>query len=198
VNTYRGRPFTQASASATSIGLADAVVRTKVVVFHADGQSLAAGVDARLPTGREEDLLGAGTVSMRFSAIGSVEGQRLSAHANAGVVVGGLARELNYGAAVTAVASPRLTLSAEALGRWIESAGQIQDVAAPHPTLAGVETIRLASSASGLNIVTIAPGIKWNVTNTWVLVGNVNIPLTTAGLSSPITPFVGLDYSLQR
>jgi hypothetical protein len=31
-----------------------------------------------------------------------------------------------------------------------------------------------------------------------VLAANVTIPLTTGGLTAPLTPFIGLDYSLGR
>jgi hypothetical protein len=44
----------------------------------------------------------------------------------------------------------------------------------------------------------LAPGFKWNVTDTWVVVGNVSVPLTTAGLTSPLIPFVGIDYALPQ
>ena len=69
-------------------------------------------------------------------------------------------------------------------------------VSAPDPILAGVQTSRLTPDASTLNIVTLVPGFKWNLTDTWVLAGNVSIPLTTAGLTARLTPFVGLDYVL--
>jgi hypothetical protein len=45
--------------------------------------------------------------------------------------------------------------------------------------------------------VTLVPGFKWNLSDTWVLAGNVGIPLTTSGLTAPFTPFVGLDYVLE-
>src|SRR4051795_6562079 len=90
VNTYRGRTFTQATGSARAIGVADLAVRTKYTVFRDDAGGVAAMVDVRLPTGRQEDLLGAGSAAVRFAAIGSIEQGRLSAHANSGVSVGGL------------------------------------------------------------------------------------------------------------
>ena len=197
-NTYRGRTFTQASATAHSIGFADIVARTKVTMYSEDGAGLAAAVDVRLPTGRREDLLGAGRTSMKVSAIGSIERGKLSTHVNAGVSVGGLARELSYGAAIAAAATPRLTVIGEALGRWIDGAGQIQTVAAAHPTLRQVETIRLVPDQSGLNMITFVPGLKWNLSDTWVLAGNVSMPLTTGGLTTRFTPFVGVDYAVGR
>ena len=129
LNTYRGRTFTQASASARAIGLADVVVRTKYTVYDDAGTGIAGAVDLRLPTGRQEDLLGTGSTSAKFSAIGSVESGRISTHANAGVTVGGLARELSYGGALAMAASSHVTVIGEVLGRWIEGGGHIVTVA---------------------------------------------------------------------
>jgi hypothetical protein len=71
-------------------------------------------------------------------------------------------------------------------------------LAAAHPQLAGVQTIRLTPDASTLNVITCIPGFKWNVSNTWVVAANISIPLTKGGLTAPFTPFVGLDYSVGR
>jgi hypothetical protein len=51
---------------------------------------------------------------------------------------------------------------------------------------------------STLHIVTLVPGVKWNIADTWVLAANVSMPLTSGGLTSRFVPFVGLDYSLGR
>jgi len=198
VDTYRGRDFTQASASAHSVGLADVLVRGKYMLYSGDGDAAAAAVDVRLPTGHPDDLLGAGTTSVRLSGIGSIDRGPLAAHINAGVTLGGLARELSYNAAVEVSASPRTTVIGELLGRTIDSPGHIVQVSAINPAIAGVQTLRLAPDTSILNIVTLVPGVKWNVSATWVLAANVSIPLTTGGLTAPFTPFIGLDYSLGR
>jgi len=198
VNTYRGRTFTQATASARATGLADLVVRTKYTLFDEDSSGLAAAVDVRLPTGREEDLLGSGSAALKFSGIGSIDRGRTSAHANAGVSVGGLSREISYGTAVTYAATSRVSVIGELLGRWLDSPGHIVPVSAPHPRLNGVETVRLTPGASSLQILTVVPGFKWNITDTWVLAGNVSVPLTRGGLTAPFTPFIGMDYAIGR
>jgi Putative MetA-pathway of phenol degradation len=198
VNTYRGRAFTQATATARASGLADMVVRTKYTMFQDEGVGFAAAADVRLPTGRRDDLLGSGSTSVKLSGLGSFESGRSSAHANAGLTVGGLAREISYGGAVAFAATGRVSLIGELLGRWIDSPGHIVPVTAAHPGLAGVQTIRLTPDSSNLSIVTIVPGFKWNLTDTWVLAANVNVPLTKGGLTAPFTPFVGLDYALGR
>src|SRR6185295_14909671 len=73
VNTYRGRAFTQATASARAVGLADLVVRSKYTLFEENATGLAAAVDVRLPTGRREDLLGSGSAALKISGIGSID-----------------------------------------------------------------------------------------------------------------------------
>jgi hypothetical protein len=198
VNTYHDRTFTQASASGHAVGLADMVVRTKYTVYDDERSALAGAVDVRLPTGREEDLLGAGSASVKFSAIGSMEAGRLSAHANAGITRGGLAGEYTYGAGLAVAATERVSLVGELLGRFIDSSGHLLSITAPHPLLNDVDTIRLTGDASSLQILTVVPGFKWNLSTTWVLAGNVSIPLTSSGLTAPITPFLGLDYALGR
>jgi len=198
VNTYRGRTFTQASGSGHAVGLADMLVRTKYTLYDNEQAAVAAAVDVRLPTGREEDLLGAGSASVKFTAIGSMEAGRVSAHANVGLTRGGLAGELSYGAGAALATSSRLSLVGELLGRYIDSSGHLLSTIAPHPLLNGVDTIRLTGDTSGLRMLTAVPGFKWNLSATWVLAGSVTIPLTTAGLTAPITPFLGLDYAIGR
>jgi hypothetical protein len=198
INTYRGRQFTQATASARAIGLADLLLRGKVNVIDEESATFGAALDVRLPTGRSEDLLGTGKASVRASAIGSLEGARASAHANVGVAFGGLANEFDYGAAVASAAGSRLTFSVDAVGRWVDTPGDIREVSQPHPTLAGVQTIRLLPGTSHLNTLMIAPGFKVNVTGTWVLLANVGVPMLKGGLRAPVLPFVGLEYSVGR
>jgi len=198
VNTYRGRTFTQASASGHAVGLADLVVRTKYTLYSGDGGALAAAVDVRLPTGRQEDLLGTGSTSYKFSTIGSIEGSRTSAFANGGATFGGLAREFSYGAGVSVAATGTFSMVGELLGRWIDSSGHLISTTAAHPLLSGVNTIRLAGDSSSLQMLTLVPGIKWNLGNTWVLAANVSLPLTTGGLNARFTPFIGLDYAVGR
>jgi outer membrane putative beta-barrel porin/alpha-amylase len=198
VNTYFGQSYVQATATSRVVGLADVVARVKYILYSDNGTSLGAAVDARLPTGRPEDLLGAGSTSVRFAAIGSLESGPWSTHVNAGVTVGGLAREINYAGALAWATSDRVTVTGELLGRWINSPGGITAVVAPNSTIAGVETTRLLPDTSRLNIVAIMPGVKWNLSGTWVIAANVGVQLTKAGLVSPAIPFIGLDYAFGR
>jgi hypothetical protein len=198
LNTYRGTAFQQAAASSTAVGLADVLARAKVAVFKRDGAAVAAAAEFRLPTGREEDLLGTGSLSTRLIGIGSVERGAVSTHVNAGVLLGGLAREFHAAGALAVTPTSRLSITAEALLRRLESPGLIRQVSAPHPTLVDVRTLRLSPGDGARTIVTLAPGLKWNLSGQWVLVTTVSVPLTNDGLTTPWTPFVGLDYAIGR
>src|SRR5205814_310282 len=136
-------------------GFADIVLRTKYTAYKEESTALAAAVDVRLPTGRQEDLLGTGSTSYKFSAIGSIEGRRVSGYANAGATIRGLAPEISYGAAVAVAATGTFSLVGELLGRWIDSSGHLVSTTAPHPLLSDVNTIRLSGDSSSLQIVTI-------------------------------------------
>ena len=195
VNTYRGQPFTQARATATAVGFADTVVRAKYLLYD-DGRARTAVAGlVRLPTGSERDLLGTGSTSLRLSAIESFEGDALSSHLNAGFTIGGVARELSYGGALAVAVTRRMTASGEIVGRWLGDAGRLITSTAAHPRLVGVRTQRLLTDDSAVNLVSLVPGLKWNGGDTWVVAANVTVPLRKQGLVSPITPFVGLDYT---
>ena len=197
VDVYRGQTFTQASASATAIGMADMLLHAKYGVYHGGLGAWGAAADFRLPTGRQRDLLGAGAKAVKVSAIGSLAGRSVTADGNVGYTFGGLANELSYAGALTAASSDRLTWTAEIIGRWMDTPGQITSVALPHPTLRGAETLRLLPSSSTTRILALAPGFKWNASDTWVVVASFTVPLTSGGLTTPFTPLGGVDYGLR-
>jgi hypothetical protein len=159
------------------------------------GNGLAAAVDLRLPTGRQEELIGAGSTSVKFSGVGSIESGRTTFHAVGGVTVGGLAREETYGGALALAASDRITVIGEVIGRRIGDLGRVSAVTAPNPRIAGAEAIRLVPDGSAVQMLAAVPGVKWNIADTWIVVANVSLPITNGGLTSKATPFIALDYA---
>ena len=194
-NTYRGQTIRQAAATATTTGVADIAITARAHVLGNRASGLAAGAEVRLPTGREEDLLGSGQRALRLLAIASFEGEGASAHLNGGYSWGGISREASYNAAVTVAASERFTLVGELLGRWIEELGQIGQVTAPHPSSIGVDTIRLLPLETGTLRGVAVAGFKWNVSGRWLVNANVLIPINDRGLRARVVPAVALDYS---
>jgi len=77
--------FVQGSAT----GLGDVAVRLKVNLRHSEVTSLALLADARLPTGSQEDLLGAGEFSGRIIGVVSSRYGAFGPHANLGYLYRG-------------------------------------------------------------------------------------------------------------
>src|SRR5262249_8512414 len=130
VNTYFGQSYTQATATSTVIGFADVVAHSKYSLYADEGTSVAAAVDFPLPTGQREELLGAGSASVRIAGIASLESGRWSTHVNLGMTFGGLATEFNYAGALAVAANARVTVTGELVGRWLNSPGGIAAVPA--------------------------------------------------------------------
>jgi len=195
VNTYRGSELVQARAIASATGFGDVSIRGKFDLFGGRRGGLAAAGEFRLPTGREEDLLGSGRRFIRVLAIASVEGAGGAAHANVGWGRGGTSNELTYAVGAAFAPEPRLTLSAELVGRYLSEIGRITESVAPHPTIAGVETLRLTADELGLTAVNGIGSVKWNFSETWLLKASAILPVTDAGLTAPLRITLGLDYA---
>jgi hypothetical protein len=198
LNTYRGQSLPLASARGESVGLADVLVRSKVRLTPEGPGTAAAGVELRLPTGREEDLLGAGDAQLRIMGLGSVESGSVGAYGSLAFSVGGTGREVSYGGAVAVAATPQLTLVGELVGRRLAGLHRISESVVPHPRIQGVTTTRLMPAGNDRTAAFVVGGFKWNVSGAWLLHGNLALPVTDAGLTARITPTVALDYSFTR
>jgi hypothetical protein len=196
VNTYRGAQTVQAVAEATSRGLGDIAVRAKYGLLSRASSGLALAGELRLPTGRDQDLLGAGKTGFSALLIGSSEHGALGYHGNLSLSGGGLANEVAYRGAVCLSASDRVTLIGELIGRRYGQAGRITDTRVPHATIDNVDTIRLLSEDSSLSTASIVVGGKWNVTGTWILSAHTQLPLSDRGLRSGVVTLIGLDYAI--
>jgi len=197
-DTLRGVSVLQATARVDASGVGDLVVRAKYNAIGRGATGMAIGLETRLPTGAEENLLGAGEVSLQPRLIGSLERGRVSVHGDVGYAFGGLSRELDYAGAVSVIGNSQITLVGEILGRRLESGGRIVDTVAPHPTLAGVETIRLSGVPEATYRALAVGSVKWNVAQTWLLSASVLRSLTSTGLTAKIIPSLVVEYSFGR
>ncbi len=196
VDTYRGAALVQATAVGSASGIGDVRVGAKYNAIRRGGSGVAIAAEARLPTGDTDDLLGSGELVFIPRVIGSLERSRVAVHGDIGYAAGGLSEEIDYSGALTVVASGRLTLITEFLGRRLASGGRLIDVVEPHPSLVGVETVRLSSTQQPTTRVHMAAGLRWNVASRFLLSVNVLRPLTTAGLNAGWMTSVSFDYAL--
>lgn len=197
LNVYRGTPLVQATATGSASGVGDIAVRGKYGLFRSGTTSLAAAGEVRLPTGDEESLLGAGSMSWRLLGVASFEAGPVGLHANGGIVRGGIADETILTGAITVALHPRATFTTEVLRRQVSGLGAFELASAPHPTFGGVETLRLMASPDASTLLTAATGVKWNVTDTLVLSGQILWGLNNLGLTAPVTPTVALEYAIR-
>jgi hypothetical protein len=198
VNTYRGSRFLQANAIATTRGLADLAVRSKVRLTEPSRTGVTAAVagEVRLPTGQKENLLGTGEPSFRLLAIGSAEPGRVALDFNGGFTIG-FVDQWEYRIAASFSPSPRLTTVGELLGRRVSGVGTITEVRSAHPTFQGVETLRLETIGAATNTLAVVAGVKWNLAGTWLLNANTSWPLTDRGLRSGVVTRIGIDYAFE-
>ena len=212
-------------------GLGDIVVRSKYHFLRASGGGLAAGIDLRLPSGDENELLGTGGAQAKFLLIASSEHGRLGQHVNvgytaaqgevagtlAGLAATSLPDEINYSGGIEFVASPRLTLIGDIVGRTLRGAGHL-DLASkqfefndpgpliagmPGPGCAGFAGLTCATASfdefeprpGNLTLLLGAGGVKFNPVGNLLISGSVLFPLSNAGLRSRVTTVIGLDYA---
>jgi hypothetical protein len=196
--TVAGQTSLQSARSASATGLGDATISARYRLAERGPGSLAAGADLRLPTGREEDLLGAGKTAARFMAIGSWEAGRLGVHGNAGIGLGGLSREAFWAGATTIAVTPRVTAVGEITGRRLSELTVLGDVYAPHSTLAGVETMRWVPVGKGVQTAFFVTGVKVNVAGSLLLNASLMVRLNDSGLRARVTPNISFSYALER
>ncbi|HSK08229.1 MAG TPA: hypothetical protein VK911_01535 [Vicinamibacterales bacterium] len=194
-DTYRGTRFQQATANATATGLGDVLVRGKVNVARGSWGGFSVGGDLRLPTGSEENLVGAGTTGTRGFAVLSAGAGNVTGQLVGGISRGGIAEGLDVGGAISANPTPTLTLAAELFSRRLNEVGRVRQAVVPHPQIAGVQTLRLVQEEGSLTETHAAFGFKWNASTTWLVKATVLLPVNRAGLTAPLLPSVSLEYS---
>jgi len=201
------------SRSGSATGLGDLVLRTKYRFFGDTRGALAAAIDARLPTGDEENLLG-GSAQTKLFLVASTGGDRLAQHVNVGYSFGGgreagtlssrsLPDEFTYAGGVEFVAAPQLTLIGDLVGRTLRGMGRLeieskrfdfQPLDATQPPTS-VHFDEFAQRSGNLNLLFGTVGAKFNPAGDLLISGSVLFPLTDAGLKSRWTTVVGLDYT---
>jgi hypothetical protein len=204
VNVTAAHPLTLPQTSASGIG--DVAILGKYRLWHNGQTGISAGIAARLPTGDANELRGTGVTRTLVSAIWSRAG-KVSPHVNIGYEFWSAAvpispknqvsakNQLLYVAGAEVEAHPRLTIIMDLIGRRLGRGGalgyQRVDFATPLPASADV----LLALPKGFNVLSLAPGIKWNLAGNILLVGNVLVALANNGLRANVIPAFGLDWT---
>jgi hypothetical protein len=173
-------------------------MRVKYHLFRSGASGLALAGEARLPTGSEQDLIGAGRTSLTPRVIGSYENGRVGIHGELGYSFREESGTVGYAVAATIVAASRLTLVGELSGLRLNGLARLTETTRAHPRLVGVDTIRLTGVDQTTDRILAVAGVKWNIANTWLLTANVRRPVTEVGLNAGWVPTITLDYAFGR
>lgn len=195
VSSYDGMRVFDLFREGSASGLGDAALGARYRVAGRGGRGVAIGSDLRVPTGRASDLQGAGTLALRGQAIATWEEGPIAASANLGLGVGGASDELFWNGAVTVAVTPRVTAVGEVLGRRLADLHRLDQVYAPHSTLAGVEVMRwVGDGTSAVSIGYAVAGVRWNLTGSVLLGASLLVRWSDAGLRARVTPSLTVDY----
>jgi hypothetical protein len=194
------------TASGDATGLGDIVVRTKYRLVKAPGGGLAAGIDLRLPSGDDKDLLGIGTTQAKLLIIGSGEMGVVALHANAAYafagssdVVGDIPKEFDYTLGAEVVAG-KTTLAFDLIGHTLFDTSRFEDAPVSFPVAGGGSVTRTAFQyhSGNLNQVLGSAGVKVPVASHLLITANALFSLNDAGLKANVIPVIGLEYVFPR
>ena len=202
-NGQRSQDF---STSASASGIGDLVLRAKFALPSRGATGLAVGFDLALPTGSEEDMLGTGATQARVFLIASTTRGKLAPHVNVGATLAGgsatAGHQFNYVGGAEYAASPRITFTADLIGRTQFDAQRLvrnevlhefrQGVNFPLQT-AELETVAVESGSLTSVLGTI--GAKMNPGGNLLISVHGVFQLTNGGLRRGFTPVFGFDYS---
>ena len=200
------RLFT-AVGSATGVG--DLMVRVKHTARRSASSGVAIGLDVRIPTGDEMDLLGSGAPGLQPFGIWSATYGKVSPHVNASykwngasVLAGNPARgesadfpdQAGYAAGMDVSVNPRVTFAFDVLGRYIIDAERLRletfhalDDRSVFPNI--VFTRESMHNLSG------AFGLKASLLDRLLLDVNLLFTLDDNGLRDKVTPLIGIEYA---
>ena len=167
------------------------------------------GLDVRLPTGDEMNLLGSGAPGLQPFGIWSATYQRVSPHVNAGyrwngssVLAGNPATgesgnfpdQASYGVGADVSLNSRLTVAFDVLGRYLIDAERLR--LEDFHGLDGRSTFpNIVFEKDSYNALSGAIGLKGNVFGRLLLDVNLLFKLDENGLRDKVTPLIGLEYS---
>jgi len=174
------------SSSDTAFGVGDLLLRAKYAFYRRDPVDLAFGLGLSLPTGDPDDLQGSGTTRVQPTLIASrIFGDRFEPLINIGMDLNcdDVSRSVfRWAAGATAQVSGPLTAAVVFLGRN-ELESQADPIAAPF-------FVQIERN----DIYDVSLGMRLLLYESFVVAGNVLLPLNDEGLRADVIPTVQLEY----
>ncbi len=198
---------TEGSAS----GLGDLIVRVKGGVLRQASQGLAAGIDVRLPTGDERNLLGSGAAGLRPFLAYSASYRRLSPHVNLSYLWNGssvlagdpstgdkadVPDQFQYAVGADLGVTDKFSVVVDWLSREVIDSPRVR-----------LDTLHLTGPYGSEDVPDIvfdrgsfwtsgaAVGFKSNVAGRLLVDFNLRFTVGENGLTDRVTPLLGIEYT---
>jgi hypothetical protein len=199
--------FTEGTAS----GVGDLVLRMKTMLIREGSRALAAGIDARLPTGDELNLLGTGAMGMRpWAAVSSAFGP-FAPHANisyqwngksvlAGDVRAGteanLPDQFQYAAGTDLAVNPKFSMVFDVLGQRVLNSPVLSVYTLDATGAAGSASLPdIRFSTDSYWVTDASLGFKANVASRLLVNFNMRFNVGDKGLADRVAPLIGVEWS---
>lgn len=194
----------------TASGMGDLIVRVKGTAVKTRTTGVALGIDVRLSTGDEQNLLGAGAPGAKPFAAASFVYKRFSPHVNVGYQWNGdsvlagdfktgskgdLPDQVLYVVGADVGVNDKLSLAFDLLGQYVIDSPRLvsrsltaraESVSATFPDI-GFET-------DSFNITNGSIGLKTNVAGRLLVNFNLRFKLNDAALRDKVSPLIGIEY----
>ncbi len=197
------------SSSGSASGVGDVLLRAKARILKRGATGLALGLDVRLPTGDEKNLLGTGTTGLEpFLALSTTHG-RVAPHLKLGYqwngktvlagdvttgTKGSLPNQFFFQVGAETGLGQRATFDVDLLGRRVVDGETLTPVTFHAlDNVSTFPTVRFGTSSYDTYDGSV--GAKLNPTTHLLVDLNVLFKLNSSGLRSTITPLVGIEYS---
>ena len=198
----------QFSGAGSASGVGDLIVRVKANGFREGTRALALGLDLRLPTGDEKDLLGSGAFGVKPFAALSASFGRLSPRANIAWqwngrsvlandvrrdLKGDLPDQLLYVVGTDVGVNDRVSLAIDFLGQHVFDT-PLLGAGTFVANSAGLTFDDIAFRTGSIDAVAGSAGMKVNVAPHILVNFNLRFHVAGGGLQDRITPLIGLEF----
>jgi hypothetical protein len=198
-------------ASGEAGGIGDVVLRAKATVMREGRRSLAAGIDLRLPTGDERNLLGAGALGVRPFAALSASYRAVAPHLNVAyqwngrsVLAGDVREDLkgdmpdqfHYALGTDVTVNTRLSLLFDVLGQRLLRSPRLSTFPFVADGPAGSVSLRdLQFQTASFWTTSGSAGLKANLAPRLLINFNLRFAIGSAGLTDRVTPLLGMEWA---
>jgi hypothetical protein len=201
----------QFAAGGSATGIGDILVRAKGTLLRNAQRAVAAGVELRMPSGDEDDLLGSGAWGVKPFAVLSFTYRKLSPHVNLGyqwngtsVLAGNVTRRekaklpdrVTFAAGFDTGLTERLTLAVDFLADRVLESPQLS-VTSFHAEgpLGSAAFPDIAFTTKSYMVSHGSVGLKTRVGQALLANFNVRFKAGGKGLSDHVAPMLGLEYT---